>query len=310
MSGHNKTIYIIGAGAIGKVLAVFLSKNGKKVILVRGSVMNEPSIKSTIHVELANHSIESAEIEQVTLDALDELNGIVILTNKSFGNPDLALKLKEKAYGSPIVFLQNGLGVEQSFIEEGFKEIYRCVLFATSQTVAENTFRFQPVSESAIGVILGTTTQLNNIVQAVNNSQFPFKAEDHIQKLIWKKAICNSVFNSICPLLDIDNGIFYRNEKALSIAKRVIHECVAVANKANVALTEDEVVANLLIISKASDGQLISTLQDIRNKRPTEIDTFNFAIVESARANDPSQSIRETKLLGELTKLKSELNLC
>ncbi len=305
----NPPIYIIGAGAIGKVLAVFLQGAGKQVVLVRGSVSNEPTLNSKIEVNLIDKSSISEEIKLLTLDKLREMNGLVVLTNKSFGNSALAGKLKLIAKNSPLVLLQNGLGVEDPFINEGFKAIYRCVLFATSQPTSENVYRFQPVAESAIGVIKGDKAQLDFIVSELNNPNFPFRTENDIQKIIWKKAISNVVFNSVCPLLEIDNGIFHRNEKALALATRVIEECIVIANEAGVLLSAHEVLENLLKISKASDGQLISTLQDIRSHRPTEIDTFNFAVVAMAKKFGKEHLVAETKLLGELTKLKSELNL-
>jgi 2-dehydropantoate 2-reductase len=306
---NNPTIYIIGAGAIGKVLAVFLKQNGKNVKLLRGSVTNEPTVTSNLTVELINQPGVTASVEEATLDKFERLDGIIVITSKSFGNEELARKLKEKAGRSLLVLLQNGLGVEQSFLDQGFEEVHRCVLFATSQPTGENVFRFQPVSESAIGVVKGSVANLNEVVSALHTQSFPFRVEENIQKVIWKKAISNSVFNSVCPLLEIDNGIFHRNEKALAIAKRVINECVTIANVAGVDLKEEEVMDNLLKISKASDGQLISTLQDIRNKRRTEIDTFNFAIASLAKNFNKESWVTETRLLGELTKLKSELNL-
>ena len=42
----------------------------------------------------------------------------------------------------------------------------------------------------------------------VNHRWFPFRTEEQIERKVWKKAILNAVFNSICPLLGIDNGIF------------------------------------------------------------------------------------------------------
>lgn len=306
---NHATVYIIGAGAIGKVLAVFLKQNGKNVVLLRGSVVNEPTVTSHLAVELINQPRVTASVEEATLDKYDRLDGIIVITSKSFGNPELAQKLKGKTGHSPLVLLQNGLGVEQSFLDQGLEEIYRCVLFATSQPVGENVFRFQPVSESAIGVIRSNGSQLNEIVSALHTAGFPFRAEADIQKVIWKKAISNSVFNSVCPLLDIDNGIFHRHEKALTLARRIVKECVLIAREAGVNLSEEEVIENLLKISKASDGQLISTLQDIRNKRRTEIDTFNFAIADLAKKFNKESLVTETRLLGELTKLKSELNL-
>jgi len=64
------------------------------------------------------------------------------------------------------------------------------------------------------------------------------------------------------------------------------------------------VMDNLLLISRASDGQLISTLQDIRNHRPTEIATLNLAIAGMASTE---QAVIQTRLLGQLILLKSQI---
>ena len=305
---NNSTIYIIGTGAIGKALAVFLKLADKQVILIRGSVDNQPSSVEKFQVELGDKTVLEASIEVSTLSQYKKLNGIIVLTNKSFGNENLSQALKGKTDKSPIVLLQNGLGVEQSFIDNNFPEIYRCVLFATSQTTSQNTLRFKPVSISQVGTIQGTGNDLNNIIGQLNTPNFPFKAVDDIQTVIWKKAIANSVFNSVCPLLEIDNGIFHRNETALAIARRVVTECVEIATAMGIALRVDEVVDSLVMISKASDGQLISTLQDIKSKRETEIETLNFSIVNMAKKLNKEAAVAETKLLGELTRLKSQLN--
>lgn len=301
-------IYIVGAGAVGKALAVFLKEAGKNVVLVRGSVDDEATRTETIRIVAAGQTEIGAEIEVGCLSDFSGLDGIIVLTSKSFGNEKLAARLKEKTGGSPLVILQNGLGIEQPFIDLDYPEIYRCVLFVTGQPVSENKVSFKPVAVSPIGVIKGSPAKLTEIVEALDTSGFSFKAEDDIQTVIWKKAIINSVFNSICPLLEIDNGIFHREKKVLEIAKRVIAECVAIAGEEGIHLETDEVVERLLLISKSSDGQLISTLQDILNKRPTEIETLNFAIVAAAEKYNKENSVTETRLLGELTRLKSNLS--
>jgi len=301
-------IYIIGAGAVGKTLAVFLKEAGKNVFLVRGSVDDGTSRIEKIRVVSADQTETWAEIAVSSLSNFSQLDGIIVLTNKSFGNRKLAEVLKGKINGSSLVILQNGLGVEQPFIDRDYAEIYRCVLFVTSQLVFENKVSFKPVAVSPIGIIKGSPAKLTEIVEELNSPAFPFKAEADIQTVIWKKAIINSVFNSVCPLLEVDNGIFHRNEKVLEIAKRVIAECVAIAQEKGIYLEAGDVLERLLLISKTSDGQLISTLQDILNKRPTEIETLNFAIVDIAKKLNKENLVIETKLLGELTRLKSDLS--
>jgi len=68
------------------------------------------------------------------------------------------------------------------------------------------------------------------------------------------------------------------------------------------------VVESLLRISRFSDGQLISTLQDIRLGRRTEIGTLDGAIVGIASSLNRGHLVPETRLLGEMTQLKADLS--
>jgi len=296
-------VYIIGAGAIGKVLAVCLANEGKKVVLLRGSVDNGETHRENIHVTLPSQETIEAEVTIDTFSNYRTLEGLIVLCNKSFGNAALVNALKDKIGGSPVVLLQNGLGVEQAFM--GFPAVYRCVLFVTSQPVSDTKLNFKPVAVSPIGrVIGGDETSLSHIAAVLNTPYFGFRPERDIQPIIWKKAIINCVFNSVCPLLDTDNGIFHRNPEALQIAESLVTECLCVAEKQGIHLNRAEVMDSLLLISRSSDGQFISTLQDIRNHRPTEIATLNLAIAGMAATE---QDIIQTLLLGKLTLLKSQL---
>ncbi|GLB54096.1 hypothetical protein NBRC110019_31370 [Neptunitalea chrysea] len=302
------TIYIIGAGAIGKALAVCLTRNGKDVQLIRGSVDDGSSYSEKITLKLKSGQELTADVRFNSLCNFSDLNGLVVLTNKSFGNKELAKKLKSKAINSPIVILQNGLGIEKPFIENNFREVYRCVLFATSQNISKSEVSYKPVAESPIGVVRQNNTVLETIVKEIDTPGFRFVAEKQIDRIIWKKAIANCVFNSICPLLEVDNGIFHRNTEVFSLARRIIKECVLISKKKGIDLGAKEVEDQVISISKMSDGQFISTLQDIRNKRETEIDTLNFEVFRIAKEMNLEALVQETKLLGELVKIKSELN--
>jgi 2-dehydropantoate 2-reductase len=298
-----ETVYIIGAGAIGKVLAVCLSNDGKKVVLLRGSVDNGETHRETIQVTLLSQEIIEAEVTIDTLGNYRSLEGLVVLCNKSYGNAALADALRKKIGHSPIVLLQNGLGVEQAFLD--FPAVYRCVLFVTSQPVSDTMLNFKPVAVSPVGRISGgDEASLGHIVSILNTPYFGFIAEPDIQPVIWKKAILNSVFNSVCPLLDTDNGIFHRNAQAFQIAESLVAESLCVAAEQGVNLNLADVMDSLLLISRSSDGQFISTLQDIRNHRPTEIATLNLAIAGMAATE---RAIIRTRLLGQLVLLKSQI---
>ena len=126
--------------------------------------------------------------------------------------------------------------------------------------------------------------------------------------MVWQRAIVNCVYNSVCLLLEVDNGVFYREPATMRIADRIVEECILIAHHSGISLHPEGIRNTLLSISRASDGQFISTLQDIRNRRPTEIDTLNLEVAEIARSLGLENKVTVTRMLGELTALKSHLN--
>lgn len=279
---------------------------GRNVTLLRGAIDDGSSYGEHIRVHYKDKSLLDAEIAVSTLKNFPQLEGIVVLTNKSFGNRALVEKLKSRAKNTPIVLLQNGLGVEEPFLEKNFREVYRCVLFVTSQQQGEQTISYKPVDFSPIGVVSNRESRLDDIVKALNCTHFKFRGETEIEKIIWQKVVANCVFNSICPLLETDNGIFHRQARVFDLARQVIAECVALAGEKGISLDIVAMETMVLTISKKSDGQIISTLQDIRNGRETEIATLNLEIARIARQLGKENMVATTKLLGELTQMKSD----
>lgn len=299
-----ETVYILGSGAIGFPLAVFLTNAGKKVVAVRTGRNDIP--KSTVTVTVGNGpDRESAAVETVSLSRLSRIRGTIVVCAKSYANSAIAHALQEKAATGSIVVMQNGVGVERPFLELQFPIILRSVLYMTSQANSQFDFTFRPIRSSPTGIISGDESNLKKCVTSLTTPGFPLHAETNIQREVWKKAIINSVFNSICPLLDVDNGIFVRDEDAVDMAREVVNECVTLTDRLNLDLGEGELMEQIMAISQGSQGQLISTLQDIRRGRPTEIDSLNLEIARVAASVEPGLNLPRTELLGRMTLIKS-----
>lgn len=227
---RENTTYILGGGAIGFPLAAYLGKAGRRAMVVRTS-RNDVDLNSQPIEIRDGENLLDASVETVSLARLDAIDGIIVVTAKAHANAAIAGSLKEKGARGPIVVLQNGIGVETPFIEAGFPEVYRCVLYFTAQSPSDHVFSVKPVSASPIGVIHGTGHRLAECVDVLNTGQFPFRVEPQIQRDIWKKAIANAAFNSICPLLEIDNGIFARDAKVAALAREVVRECLLLTRR-------------------------------------------------------------------------------
>lgn len=301
-------VYIIGAGAVGKTLAVLLQNDGKDVKLVRGRTTEEGRPTEKISIQLLGGACIEEHLSIDTLSQYAKLDGTIVITTKAYGNADLALSLKDKIGKAQVVLLQNGLQIEQPFMDLPFDSVMRCVLFVTGQIKDANTVQFKPVRPSAIGVVHGEKDRLAEVVSLLSTPSFPFMEEADIQPVIWKKAIINCVFNSICPLLETDNGIFHREKEVLEIGMDIIREGMTIAQANGIHLQESAIVEQLLQISKTSDGQLISTLQDINANRPTEIETLNMAVAQMGIDLGKETLVQRNALLGKLIWWKSKLH--
>jgi 2-dehydropantoate 2-reductase len=301
-----RTTYILGSGAVGFPLAVYLANAGRKVVAVRTS-RNDVS-RGTVTATVQNGPNRvSAAVETVSLSKLTSLDGLIVIAAKSYVNRALAGWLKEKAITGSLVIMQNGAGVEKPFLDARIAPVYRCVLYVTGQARSEYDFEFRPITDSRIGIVTGDEAGLKQCVEALTTGGFPFVPEGNIRREVWKKTIVNSVFNSICPLLETDNGIFIRSAAAAELAGEVIVECVAVTDRLEMGLGEREIMEQIMLVSRKSEGQLISTLQDLRAGRETEIESLNLEIVRVAASMQPPLRVPKTEVLGQMISAKSML---
>lgn len=298
------TIYVLGAGAIGLPLAAHLVDAGRTAVAVRTSRQDVPISTVTLTVRNGERRM-SADVETISLSRLPRLDGTIVIAAKSHANEVIARELKERAATGPVVILQNGVGVERPFLDAEFAPIYRCVLYVTSQATSEYAFTVRPVASSPIGIVTGDERGLESCVENLTTGGFPFRSESNIQRAVWKKAIANSVFNSICPLLGVDNGVFVRDEGTARLAGELVRECVTLTDRLNMDLSEGELMEQIMQISKASEGQLISTLQDINVGRRTEIESLNLEIARVAASVQPGLQLPRVELLGKMILAKS-----
>ncbi|MCW1925862.1 NAD(P)-binding domain-containing protein [Luteolibacter arcticus] len=306
-NGARERIFIVGAGAVGLPLAAALAAAGREVVLVRARP-DGPRIDSNISVRFGgNADPVSVRVEQVSFHELRELDGTVVLAIKSHANEEVAAALASKKVRGELVVMQNGLGVEQPFLSCGFEAMLRSVLYMTSQVRSDGVVEFRQIASCPIGTVAGEPSRLAGCVAALTTPLFAFHGHDDIETEAWRKTIVNAAFNSICPLLEADNGLFARDAEAAAVARRIAGECVALARDRGLSIREEDVMSRIMEISRGSDGVMISTLQDILAGRETEVTSLNLAIARIGAESVPPHVLPVTEALGQLVLAKSRL---
>ena len=300
------TVYVIGAGAVGLSLAAALKSQGRKVVLVRSRPGAARGIFTTeIRFGAGTEGVR-VELDQVPLCEVEEFMGPVVLAVKSHANEEVAGELAKTRTCGDLVVMQNGLGVERPFLGCGFASVMRCVLYMTSQAKADGSVEFRQVASSPIGMVAGDADRLAGCIEALSTDLFSFHGEPLIEREAWGKTIINAAFNSICPLLESDNGLFARNPWAEGVARRIVAEGVALANTRGIALDEETLMHRVMAISRASEGVMISTLQDILAGRETEIRSLNLELARIGAEAEPRQVLPVTEAFGHLVMAKSQ----
>ena len=282
-------IAILGAGAMGSLVGAFLIRGGADVILVDPYEAHMDTIRTT---GLTMHINEETICQQIpTCYHADQAGpvDVVICLVKSFFTEKALLEAKALFKPSTLILtLQNGLGNADT-ISHLFSpdRILQGVMKITSQLNAPGELTSHILPEMTaihIGTMNGNT---DAIVAAQSLAVYwckgGLKAEyhDNINDFIWGKAVNNIAINSACAITRLNIGSFLSEPKGWFITEQCIREVIAVANAKGIKLNFNTVTESIQKNTIPKFGSHYpSTAQDVMNKKTTEIETLNGAIVK------------------------------
>jgi 2-dehydropantoate 2-reductase len=103
-----------------------------------------------------------------------------------------------------------------------------------------------------------------------------------IQPYLWEKLFVNVGINALTAIYKRKNGHLLTSCSLRSTMKKAIAEAVNIAEKNNIHLIADP-IALTFSICRRTKNNISSMLQDVYNKRPTEIDAINGYIVSEGQ---------------------------
>jgi len=96
--------------------------------------------------------------------------------------------------------------------------------------------------------------------------------------------IVNVGINAITAITRLKNGQLPRFQETLVLIEEAVKEAATVAEAKNVTLPYADPLRRVLEVCSATSDNVSSMLQDVLNKRPTEIDSINGAVVREGKA--------------------------
>lgn len=285
-------IAIVGPGAIGTLFGTFLAKakedvrfldyNQKRAGQIKKEGLRVKGISGTHHIK-ANITSSAKEIG---------LSDLVIVCVKSY-DTEGAIKDAKPLIGNNthILTLQNGVGNVQILEEAAGSDMVIGGITNQGANVAE----WGIVNHAGLGdTIIGrsdkrTLGSIRDVSKVLNRAGFRTKVSKDINSIIWSKLIINTGINALTAITHLNNGRLLDFDGTWSIMKKAVSEAVKVAKRKRVKLAYDDPIQKVELVCKATAKNVSSMLQDVLNKRKTEIDFINGAIVrQGASYNIPT----------------------
>ncbi len=277
------TFNIIGDGAIGHLWACYLQQNKHPAYLYSRT----PKINRTIQVTSPNNNFVH-KIQYHTLEQWQNQDAIIICV-KAHQLEQLCKKLvKVSPVNCPIILMMNGLGLVE-IMQHYFPEHAIFHAFVTHGAyLNKNHLVYTGCGQTLIGNL--TTHYDEKLIKPIINclnTVLPTACwnSNHLYSMT-VKLIINSVINPITALKHIKNGEIIQTDELIQEAKELLNELAPLLpllhSELNIKSLEQD-IKNVVLTTKNNTS---SMLQDILNKKDTEIEFINGYLTKQAENND------------------------
>jgi len=285
-------IVIVGAGALGRLFGALLAQGGEDVCFVEldrevVAAINDKGVGVTGHdtapEEISYHparaTVSGRDITQCDL---------LVMTVKSYHLYEAMLAVSHLVSdASPVICLLNGLGhievmervVERRNIITGFTNM-AATAFGPGLVVNDG------IGKTKIGEYDGTLSpRLLKISDTLNECSIETEPVHDIISRLWCKVIVHAAINSVSAVVRERNGHLIECVESVSLLKRLIDEGEEIADACGVVLGATDLYEMLMASCRRTFNHLSPMLQDIINRRKTEVDSLNGILYRYGRRN-------------------------
>lgn len=293
-------ILIVGAGAIGIAVGTALQTAGKSVtFLARGetkAAMEQGGVHRTGLLGEAH-----CPPEQFTVtDSYDQLAphsfDYVIIAVKAMANEEVCRQLAVHSdiltQDGKLVLFQNGWGNDTVYLRRFPRSQVCCARIVTgfartAPNISNITVHSAPI---LLGNLYGLDVEpLRPLAKAIHAGGIPADITRDVAAALWAKMLYNCALNPLGAVLGLCYGDLTKSPCGNQIMSDIVDEVFAVMTACGYRTywpTADtykkELFENLIPTTYA---HVSSTLQDIRRRRPTEIDILSGKIMELGAAH-------------------------
>ncbi|MCB2191557.1 MAG: 2-dehydropantoate 2-reductase [Deltaproteobacteria bacterium] len=272
-----QTVWVVGAGAVGSVLAGLLHKTGKaQVYLVGASPHWQKVSQKGLNFETQEQGREQLPVPTRAWEEIPQLGltDLVLLTGKATDLPKVAEKLGPKLGQETAIFtVQNGLGVREQAGRLLKRPVEAGVAYFGARSVEPGQVTFYGPGR----LVLSPSEASRALSDLLPSEDIRCEMVEDYRQAEWSKLAVNCLANPLAGLLNLTTKEL--TKPVLDPAKEaLLAEVKAVAGAEGVELELTVAKFNARLKSR----NIPSLRTDVNRGRPTEIDFLNGAIVDLA----------------------------
>ena len=270
-------VNIIGAGALGNLLATKLSKQHNVKLIVKSNHTDLIEKQEILFRDIQGNITKTNVKVKTKVENCD----LIILCVKSYDAQALVQEFSN--LDTHILLCQNGLKT-LNYALQNIDET-RLSYLVTGNGISK--IKAGISEHKGLGfTYLGNITKirselLDNISETLTEQDIDCSVVPNIEDYVWLKAIINSAINPIATLAEVKNGKL-RNPELNDEVKSLCEESSNIATSNGIRLPLDPWEEINKIIEKTADNKC-SMLQDLENNQQTEIDAINGELIRIAK---------------------------
>ncbi|WBX79978.1 2-dehydropantoate 2-reductase [Virgibacillus salarius] len=117
---------------------------------------------------------------------------------------------------------------------------------------------------------------------------------ENVQSVIWSKLIVNVAYNGLTAVTRLTNGEAIRTDEGKELVAKLVTEAVQIAERKGILLLYDDPINECIRLGIEEIGKNTSSmLTDVLNKRKTEVEVINGAIVKEGKKHNMATPYNE-----------------
>lgn len=284
-------VLVMGAGGVGGYFGSLLHKGGQEVTMVARGEHLEAMRREGLKV--LSHKGNFTAYPEVTDDPSDLGHfDLILFTVKSY-DTEAGIQLIEGNVGpdTVILSLQNGVENDEKLAEAfGREKLVGGVAYIGAGVLEPGVIEHRSVGRMSIGDY--QTEKSAQLAETFREAGIECSVSEDIMKEKWEKLVFNAAFNSVTTLTRSTFGDVVACEGALSVARSIMEEVVAVAQREGLDLSEASVQRATDLAESLGDAHS-SMMNDLLSGKKLEVDALLGPIVRKGAQHGVATPVSE-----------------